>query len=410
MNKSVLNGKFVAFSITAFLVLFPFIRAFSEVFDDMSISDRMQNWTVFLYALIFSYLYRRSFNKVLCGIHAALLYVYIFNYMFAYISNTAWLFNVFVFITFSLLLSHIFLNCDNFLIDKVDSYTNTAVFWISIALIIMFSWGCLFIPGYFDLSVDRNNVIGVFTSKLGLYKQTFGYLITLIILWNFIFWDVLSFQRKLIFILFVLVGAPVFLGMRTAILMLILLSILMNMGKNYFTLSLVIFGILIAWFAFVYFDDFIIFLELFYDRLPSVKFAFDQLNSFGVGNGGYHFYVAEFGDKLFDKYATGLMLSHGGFWVAPESDLAYFMASFGFLSAVFFLLYLYIIKYGFHALKYYKIRGYRIFSFIILYFIALILMGISEDYAGTAGWWVYFSASIGLIVRSKSKKPFVRSH
>jgi hypothetical protein len=410
VNKNYLNSKFVSNLITVFLVLFPFIRAFSEVFDDTSITDRIQNWTIFLCTLIFLFLYRRSYNKFLCGIYAILLYVYIFNYMFAYISNTAWFLNAIVFLTFSLLFSHIFLNCEIFLINKVESKTNTIIYYISIALILMFFWGCLFIPNYFDFSVDRNNIIAIFTSEFGLYKQTFGYLITLIIIWNFIYWKILNFHRKTIFILLLIVSAPVIMGIRTTILMLILLTILINIGKNYFTLGLTIFSIFITWFNLAYFSEFITFLELFYDRLPSVMFAFDQINSFGLGNGGYHLYVAKYGNELFYKYATGVMLLNGGFWVAPESDLAYFMASFGFLSVVFFLLYLYIIKNGLYAIKFYKTNGYRLLSFVIMYFIALILMGISEDYAGTAGWWVYFSASIGLIVRTKLKMPFVRTH
>jgi hypothetical protein len=101
-----------------------------------------------------------------------------------------------------------------------------------------------------------------------------------------------------------------------------------------------------------------------------------------------------------------------GFWVAPESDIAYFTASFGFLSVVFFMLYLYIIKNGLYAINYYKARGDRIFVLILLYFILLIVEGISEDYAGHAGWWIYLAASIGLLSRSNFKNkisPLVMS-
>ncbi len=398
-STSSFNGKLVAFVISLFLIVFPFAIAFPDVFDDSSQMDRVQNWTLFICTLLFLGSYRRGFNIRILAIHILLLFVYIINYMFAYFSNTSWLLNSFAFLSFSLMFSHIFLNCNEVLIRRLDHYVNFLVLSISFALIIMFYWGAIFIPDYFNLSYERNIIINEFNAKFGLYKQTFGYLFSLIIIWNFVYWGVMSPRRKAVFIVLAFAATPIFLGIRTSILGLCLLFLLINIGKNYLTFALVLSSLLMIWPSVIYSDDLMILIELFYDRLPSVKFGFDQLSSFGVGNGGYHFYAAEFSDALFNKYASGIMLLHGGFWVAPESDLAYFMASFGFLSIVFLMLYLYIINNGLKAIDYYKIRGYRIFVVILLYFILLIFEGISEDYAGHAGWWIYLSASIGLVSR-----------
>jgi hypothetical protein len=309
---SSLNTKLVVFVITAFLILFPFVNSFPDLFDDLSLIDRVTNWTIFFFVLFFAASYKRYFNIRILAIHILLLSVYILNYMFAYISNTKVLLNSFVFLFFSLFFSHIFLNLNEVSIRKLDHYVNNCTLWICMILMAMFCWGAVYIPGYFDLSYDRNVIINVFNTKFGLYKQTFGYLLSLIILWHFVYWKVISSLRKAVFIFFGFVVAPLFIGIRTSVLGLSLLFLLINIGKNYLTLALVLSSLLIIGVSAIYFDDFILLIELLYDRLPSVKFGLDQLNSFGLGNGGYHLYVLEFGDELFNKYASGLMLMHGG--------------------------------------------------------------------------------------------------
>ena len=81
-------------------------------------------------------------------------------------------------------------------------------------------------------------------------------------------------------------------------------------------------------------------IKMYYNRLPSLLFAISFLknNIFGIGNGGYHIYVSEMQDILTYKFSSDSKL----FWLAPESDIVYFISSFGILSLVFLLLFTYL--------------------------------------------------------------------
>ena len=143
-----------------------------------------------------------------------------------------------------------------------------------------------------------------------------------------------------------------------------------------------------------------------YDRLPSLKFAFGYSSEhfFGLGNGGYHKYVGANNDKIVSNYGSEMMLMSGNFWIAPESDLVYFVASWGIFSFIFFYLFYFIINksaYIFHSSNN-KIT--TIENILVIMSSTIIFMGISEDFAGKLDWFIFLSFGLGIIIKHSYEK------
>ena len=150
---------------------------------------------------------------------------------------------------------------------------------------------------------------------------------------------------------------------------------------------------------FLYIDEYNSLFEEYFDRAPSFKGAFHVLNNhiFGIGNGGYTNYVNDNIIFLTDTFRRN------GYWTAAESDIVYYIASWGVLSLVFILLSIYIVfmttfllVHNGHLLK-------EIDKIIITTTSILILMGISQDYAFQIVWFIYVGFSLGIIDRIYDK-------
>lgn len=125
-------------------------------------------------------------------------------------------------------------------------------------------------------------------------------------------------------------------------------------------------------------------------------------NIFGLGNGAYTIYVEANNDQLLEQFGSELMEQHGLFWKAPESDLVYFIASWGILSVVFFGFLGYLVVY---AVKLYHFHPslFPLERHLVIFTVLLIFMGISEDNAGELTWWIFVSSLFGVILRRKDE-------
>ena len=147
-----------------------------------------------------------------------------------------------------------------------------------------------------------------------------------------------------------------------------------------------------------------------YDRWPSLKFSWSYMleNIFGLGNGGYHIYVEQHHDQLVAMFGSEQMIQGNYFWVAPESDLAYFIASWGIVSVLFFFYFAVLLKKG--AVIFHKQKGIlHIEKILLLLSFVMIFSGISQDNAGGLIWWIYMAAGSSVVLRhlrqSKSVMP-----
>jgi hypothetical protein len=130
-------------------------------------------------------------------------------------------------------------------------------------------------------------------------------------------------------------------------------------------------------------------------------------NVFGLGNGGYHVYVDEQNDYLVATYGSESMISRQQFWAAPESDLVYFIASWGVLSVVFFAFFLYLIVKSGAILA--KSENISLLDRLALYMMLFIIFsGISQDNAGDLVWWVFLACGYGVVIKNNRVSRMMR--
>lgn len=142
-----------------------------------------------------------------------------------------------------------------------------------------------------------------------------------------------------------------------------------------------------------------------FDRLASMNFAIHSTISypFGLGNGGYHMYVASNSGDLLLKFGNKLMLRGGSFWGSPESDIVYFIGSWGWLSVFFFGFSIYLL------VKSAKIvcdnPHINLFDRLFIYCgWYTIFAGITQYRSGSPLWWATIGALYGVIIKYDRKR------
>jgi len=138
-----------------------------------------------------------------------------------------------------------------------------------------------------------------------------------------------------------------------------------------------------------------------YDRGNSLNFSVATLFStpFGIGNGGYTQFIIDHNYDILMRFGNELMIAQDSFWTTPESDLAYFIASWGVLSVFFFGFYAYMLLRGSNLLHSRRLQPIE--KTLILMSWVMIFMGISQDNAGKPIWWIFMAAGYGVILRHR---------
>jgi hypothetical protein len=263
----------------------------------------------------------------------------------------------------------------------------------------------------FTAAVCFNHSILRLTHDYGLTKQSLGPLLGAMGLWHAVYWRSLSSARKLLFVFFVLLSVPFLVGIRTLLLSLALLGLLLLWGSRRVTfptkLAIFVCVPLAVTSVLVWREadprDHIV---RRYNRLPSLMFALEtsRRHPWGVGNGGYTPYVLSQANLLVSEYAVreyGLVR----FPPAPESDIVYFIASFGLLSPVFFVFCGYILSSGLRLVQRCHVSRFEVF--LLAFAAIMILGGVSQDFAGKLTWWTYLGAATGIIFRYRTASRMV---
>lgn len=149
-----------------------------------------------------------------------------------------------------------------------------------------------------------------------------------------------------------------------------------------------------------------------YDRHNSVSFALDVASRhlMGIGNGAYSIYVAKNNSSILSSHGSMQMIKEGAFWGAPESDISYYIASWGILSIFFFIFSSWLI---YCCIRLVSSRAKSLFAverLIMTTASLLLLMGIFQDIAGSLIWWTFTSAALGICLRTMARPPGFQIH
>jgi hypothetical protein len=374
--------------------------------DDIMNVSQLLNLTIFLFSLYIYFKVKFNFKKSIVRSFVLITLMLLLNFIFSDYASLKWFINWLGFIFISITIVHIFLQLS---IDDIKTLEKRIRRWFlicCISLSIIFSMLYLFniseFVEYF-LEFRFDYLIEILTRNVGLYKQLWGPFIAFVIIYIYYIWyDMSSFEKKT-FLFFLLISTPAILSVRTLWLGVIFTTFWIFFTKNilrrFILLSLIITIIYIFYFNWGQIEPI---LGLLYDRLPSLKFAvgYSSEHYFGLGNGGYHIYVAENNDKIVSKYGSDFMLYSGNFWIAPESDLVYFIASWGILSTIFFYVFIKFILRASNLLHFEaKLEPFE--KVLLLMSIMIIFMGISEDFAGKLIWFIFLSFGFAVILRQK---------
>jgi len=389
-----------------FFLVFPFLNIFSHLDRPFSTFEPYALVPVFNYTAVLgfgiAFLFQKNkFSPQILVTVAILLAVLVMNYLLTPLASLKWLLNWVAFIFVSTMIVQIVssFNSTEMKLLQTNLLILLNLLLITLALLVAFTW--LTNISDFLSSGMSNSTIAILTNKIGVEKQAFGIFLALLVILIFTCGAALSKSMRIIFVISFLIIFPAAAAIRTLWLSLFLCAAWLYFVKYRSRRSFVYFSILIAPFVFSLFQTVVMgFVTKFYDRWSSLQFAWSIIiaNPLGFGNGGYHVFVAENHQMLIGLFGSELMATTGLFWAAPESDLVYFIASWGGLSVIFFTFFGYILLRG-GRIFHYTIGLLPIERSMLLMTGIMIFMGISQDNAGELIWWVFMAAGYGVILR-----------
>ena len=338
-------------------------------------------------------------NRLLINLFVLLLATYIINYFVTSYVSTKWLINSvgFIFIFYSVVT--IIVKCKDEFLMNVSEFMKSSISIVMLVLIIIAVVKRLSDDGILLAGAD-NNLIAYLINPLNVQKHYLGVLFNLVIAWNVVFWRSLTYKRRCMFVVFLMISFPLWNGIRTSVLAFSLLTVYWMLAKRAWLRKVVFLAVpfitLIIWMKWNFVIELV---AKHFDRLPSYRLALDILmnnNPFGLGNGGYHIFVEAFNSSIFSKFGKEYMMG-AKFWTGPESDMVYFIASFGILSFVFFGFYVYLLIKSMDILRSNKVLFIE--RFLSVMCVLFIFTGISSYNAGMLIWWLYMAGGFAVILR-----------
>jgi hypothetical protein len=356
---------------------------------------------IFLFSLVLIFTGRTVVNKKVLVVCFTTLALLIINFLLTPLASFKWLLNWCGFLVIFLYFSNLIINLDRRSAHLLQQYsvhvfTLTAlVFSIWISPIWFESYEYLLL----NMSLTNSQTLAQFTADLGILKQHLAYFCALIFISGFIFWPQLPRISKLIFIIILALLIPIIISSRSLLFGMMLTVFWHYVSKNNIRLliSLITSLVLLLLLFSVIGLDYILY-DYANNRIIGMMLAWDLVSDsiFGIGNGGYHVYV------LSHPELASIYPDSGGFPVAPESDVTYYLASWGVLSGFFIVFYWFILIRGASILHFSKKilpieRVYIYMSWI------LIFMGLGEDNAGSLIWFIFMALGFGVIIRHRTK-------
>ena len=292
---------------------------------------------------------------------------------------------------------------------KAINFFKYLILILTLAMLVVWTFEKWYLdPALFQYYVidNQNQMMWLLRTNIGLQKQGFGLFLFLTVAITLTHWKLFTGKTKMLILLFLFINLPFFWGIRTLLLGLMLVGLWLFFLKN--SNRMAIAGILVLQIILIFFyyqDEIMMIIALLYDRLPSVQFAVSSMTEhiFGIGMGAYHIYVREHNERLLNLFGSDTMIEREVFWDAPESDIVYFIASWGILAVFFFC---FLVKICFDSTKviHWSDNIFPIEKAFLITAIGLIFMGISQDFAGKLQWCIYVPLAIGIILRHKLRR------
>lgn len=343
------------------IIIYPFLRVFQNYFYVIPVENHLFIWSVFNYLIFIATLVvltineKRYSSSIITVVSVAVILLFI-NLIFAEMASLKWAANWIGFIFIFTAVAQIFKSMTDGEMYIFQLKVLSLMKWIAVLFLGIIILSLILEPWYLDPRLfeyyalqSQNHLISMYRNTVGVFKQTFGVFLLFLIGYAFTHWHLLRKRQRFILLLFFLINLPAMFGVRTLILSLIVGSLVLFFLKNKFRLFVGILMFLVVVIqVYLNWAQIYIIIETLYDRLPSLQFAVSTMttNLFGLGNGAYHIYAEENNARLLAQFGSELMEFDGVFWIAPESDLVYFIASWGILSVLFFTFFAYIIVVG----------------------------------------------------------------
>lgn len=400
-----------------FLIIFPFIKVFTDYYYVIIVDNPLLPWSLFNFfsvALcgVILILHQKKYAYGLIITVSSVLVLMLINFFFAEMASPKWMINWMGFLLLFVTVVQMVKTLTDAEIYMLQiKFTVAAVIIIGLFTLLTL-YALLIEPWYLEPRLfnyyvfeDRNQIHRLYRDLIGTNKQHFGIFAVMLISLTVTHWKVLPKGVRVLLIFFYSVNLIAIVGVRTAILgSMVGVMAFYFLKNNFRKMIALLLALSVILLVIQYWTEVMLVVEIAYDRLPALQFAIHMMtqNFFGLGNGAYTIYVEANNDQLLSQFGSELMERHGLFWKAPESDLVYFIASWGVKSIFFFGFLGYLVV---HAVRLFHRHGslYPLEKHILVFTVLLIFMGISEDNAGELTWWIFISALFGVILRRKDE-------
>jgi len=405
MISQYFRGDIVVSKISAvvfFISVYPAIYAFRRLFRAIGFIPEVTSFFSYACLVVFSLLLlqKKVINTRIGILFCILFLIYLLNLLFADFSSVKWFANSAGFLLIFLSLGSIVASLSSYEIKIVEQKA-FGVFLLYLPVLALLA----LVVVRFDIIMIYNNIgnlnvnIELLRNGLLLEKQAFAFVVSWSLLSYFAIWSSLTFKKKLIFMGSLLILLPFLTDIRTLILGMLLLGYWYLFSKKK-KIGYVVIPFIFVLLIYFYWDSLSVIYYLLYDRAHSLNFALSvtQGMPFGIGNGGFHHYVIQNNDSIVSMFGSDVQRLRNLFWIAPESDLVYFIASFGYLSAVIFLLFFFLVFYGSIV---FSRPSSSIEKVLVSMAVMTVFMGISQDNSNTLIWWIIISTGAGVVVRRR---------
>jgi len=409
MNRLHYSHIQVAFT-SLLLFILPLLNLFPGVLD---LASPLNYIALSASILLLFVRFESKTSKYILIVCTLLIIMLIFNFSFALYASVKWFVNWIGFIIIFFVLASVFKTFNSKALSLLDdaalslltfSIIANAVLSFSVIASGSISYEYIVNPALFNQSMS------VYSSLVGFEKQYLGYILALQFsgLWHFR--SRMSNRLLVVLLVSIIFCIPAAISVRSllaATSLFLMLCVLYRIRLNILIkisalLILLAYSVLILdykWASGAYFN--------LYDRHNSVSFALDvgSRHLMGIGNGAYSIYVAKNNSSILSRHGSMQMITEKAFWGAPESDISYYIASWGILSIFFFIFSSWLI---YCCIRLISSRARSLFAvekLILTTASLLLLMGIFQDIAGSLIWWTYTSAALGICLRTNGSTP-----
>jgi len=407
----------VPHALVILLVILPFLALFRGHEGIESVVPLIPNYILNYGAILLAVvLFHRCVGRIrpdVLGIVVLFALTYLINFMANPHANPKLLLNSLGFMFVFLSVAAAILRLSDTSRMAIEKKFDSAVFVILVCLSLIFLATIVANASSildFFLGGTHNNSMWLLTTHFTVSKQALGNLLILLVMWCLCSWGSLSARRKRLFVACIILGFPFWIAIRTFYFSLAFLAITLFVFRTrqlitrYLVICLsVVGGVFVVGYRSTIYEH----VDKYYNRLPGMLFAVDTLKEhpMGLGNGAYHVFVDNNYDVLAREYLYG---GRRKFARAPESDLTYFVWSFGVLSVVFFGFYVHLLYRCARILL--KCPLSRLEKFLILASLTIMFAGFGQDNAGGLLWWVYMAAGFATSLRYSDRPSFERTH